>query len=869
MKKQVIFTLVLVILLGLYSFVFGNKILTKTLSNGMQIAVKENHNNNSIGFYCFVKTGSVNEGEYLGAGISHYLEHIVAGGSTTFHTEAEYEAMAKKMGALVNAYTTTDATAFHITVDKQYADQALEILFQQMHACAIDSAEVAREKQVILKEIVMRSTPPRSKVYQRNNELVFPTSNRKYPVIGYTELFKTITRDELADYYHKRYVPNNMIFVVAGDFDAEEMLAKVGETFDSIERGQLDPVYLPPQNPRSGTIEYMEEFQIQQPMVFITSILPAADFERYPELVAALDILFGKRQSPIKYKLVEELQLVNYIYAYANVSMQIPEGTITIGFEAKDPAKVKEIVSIIDEEIEWYSMIGIEEKDIQNLITRYKASLLLSTPGVDMDCNTIGWNLMMFGVPNSDELFINAFEQVTAKDVMNSIKEYLVPKNRVIFYALPEGAKDMLEQKDELLAEKIQPQKVQISNNLTLIYKKNTEKPIISGVVYIPISNNYETVETVGTISFMMDLMLKGSAKFNSLDLTEWKEDHAIDLHVNTKDDGTYLRFKCLNDDFPKLQEIIIDAFNNPSFSVHEIMLAKEREKANYQRSLSNANSIHSEFRREKLYQGQPAGVSDLKELEIIQALDQQDLQNIHKNYFNASKAIVTFFGDLTINEAEANAKTFYENIPHAEIIGTEYHLVVPNIEEMFVQEYAFEPVNIDLNCIAPPRDKESIDHLTMNVIIAILNGSRGRIHKAVRGENDLAYYGYAQYSSGDDYGFFRLTSQTSIDKKDELIAVLQGQINKLKTEPVSTEEILSSIDEYSKMIITSIDDNQLPYYMTHYEAIGLGYDYLENMKTYFDKVTPEDIQRVANEYFAKVAVFISEPNAEVELMVQ
>ena len=869
MKKQVMFTLVLVIFLGIYSFVFGNNILCKTLSNGMQIAVKENHNNNSIGFYCFVKTGSINEGEYLGAGISHYLEHVVAGGSTTYHTEAEYEAMAKEMGAIVNAYTSNNATVFHITVDKQYADQALEILFQQMHACAIDSAEVAREKQVILKEIVMRSTPPRSKMYQRNNELVFPISNRKYPVIGYTELFKTITRDELADYYHKRYVPNNMIFVVAGDFDAEDMFAKVEETFNGLERAQLDPVYLPPQNPRSGTIEYMEEFQIQQPTVFMTTILPSADFEQYPKLIAALDILFGKRQSPIKYKLVEEMQLVNYIYAYVNVSMQMPEGMITIGFEAKDPSKVKEIVSIIDEEIEWYSIVGIEDKDIQNLITRYKANQLLSTPGVDRDCNSIGWNLMMFGVPDSDELFVNAFEQITAKDVMNSIEKYLVPKNRVIFYALPEGAKEMLEQKDELLAEKMQPQKVQISKNLTLIYKNNTEKPIISGVVYIPVSDDYETIKTVGTISFMMDLMLKGSAKFNSLDLTEWREDHAIDLNISTNNYGTYLSFKCLNDDFPKLQEIIIDAFNNPTFSVHEIMLAKERANANYQRSLSNASSIHNEFRCEKLYSEQPEGVSDLKKLEIVQALDQQDLQNIHKNYLKTSKAIVTFFGDLTLDEAEAHAKTFYKNIPRGEIAGVESHLVVPNIEGTFLQEYAFEPVNIDLNCIAPPRDKESIDHLTASVIIAILNGSRGRIHKAIRGQNDLAYYGYAQYSSGDDYGFFRLTSQTSIDKKDELVAVLQDQINKLKNEPVSTEEIQSSIDDYYKMIITSIDDNQLPYYMTHYEAIGLGYDYLENMKTYFDKVTPEDIQRVAKEYFAKVAVFISEPNDEVELMVQ
>ncbi|MBN2018343.1 MAG: insulinase family protein [Candidatus Cloacimonetes bacterium] len=869
MNYKIVVLIVVISVLSLSEFAYADTILDKTLTNGMQIAVKENHNNNSIGFYCFVKTGSVNEGEYLGAGISHYLEHVVAGGSTTYHTEAEYEAMAKEMGAIVNAYTTSNATAFYITVDKQYANQALEILFQQMHACAFDSVEVAREKQVILKEIVMRSTPPRSKVYQRNNELVFPTSNRKYPVIGYTELFKTITRDKLADYYHKRYVPNNMIFVAAGDFDAEDMLQKIEDIFNELERGQLDPVYLPPQNPRSGTIQYMEEFQIQQPTVAITSILSSADFDQYPALIAALDILFGKRQSPIKYKLVEELQLVNYIYARVSVSMDMPEGVISIGFEAKDPEQIDEIISIIDEEIEWYSIVGIEEADIQNLITRYKASQLLSTPGVDHDCNNIGWNLMMFGVTDSDELFINAFEQLTTKDVMNSIKEFLVPKNRVIFYALPEGTKQLLDSTEELLAETSTPQKVQVNDNLTLIYKQNTLKPIISGVLYLPIGDTYETVETVGTLSFMENLMLKGSEKYNSLDLTEWKEDHAIDLDVRINDDGTYIEFKCLNDDFSKLQDIIIDAMNHPTFPAHEIMLAQQNAMARYQRSLSNASSIHNEFRSEKLYPGQSAGVSNLKKLELKQALDQQNLMTMHKKFFKAESAIVTLFGDLTMHEAETYAKRFYSNFPQGNIDEPKNPLVVPNIEETFVQEYDFEPVNIDLNCIAPARNIETKDYWTMRAILAVLNGSRGRIHKAVRGQNDLAYYGYAQYSTGQDYGFFRITSQTSIDKKDELIAVLNNQIELLKNEKVSQDELQAAIDDNIKMIKTDIDDNQLPFYMTHYEAIGFGYDYLDHLKENLSKITPEDIQQAANTYFGKVAVFVSEPNADVDLMVQ
>ena len=210
MKKILIINFLLLLIITLNA----NNMLQKVLPNGMQVVVKENRLNESVGFYCFVKTGSNNEGRFLGAGISHYLEHIVSSGSTKYRTEAEYQKLSQEMGALVNAYTSNVITAFHIEVGKQFEDLALEVISEQLTSSLCDSFEVAREKQVILKEIVMRSTSPMSKVYQRQNELVYPNSNNYYPVIGYPELFKTITRDELQEYYKERYAPNNMIFVV-------------------------------------------------------------------------------------------------------------------------------------------------------------------------------------------------------------------------------------------------------------------------------------------------------------------------------------------------------------------------------------------------------------------------------------------------------------------------------------------------------------------------------------------------------------------------------------------------------------------------------------------------------------------------------
>ncbi|MCD4796855.1 MAG: insulinase family protein [Candidatus Cloacimonetes bacterium] len=863
MKKLILISTLLLIV----ALLNGNELMQKTLPNGMEIVVKENNLNESIGFYCFVKTGSVNEGKYLGAGISHYLEHIVSSGTTTFRTEDEYEKKGKEMGALVNAYTTYAATAFYIAVEKQYKDETLKILSEQMQACVCDSFEVAREKQVILKEIVMRSTPARSKIYQRNNELVFPNSNNKYPVIGYTELYKTITRDELEDYYKQRYAPNNMIFVAVGDFAAEEMLTQIEDTFKDFPRKQLDPVYLPVQNPRSGSLEYIEEFDVEQPMVFSTTIIPTSDFGDIIALNTAMDILFRKRKSPIRYKLVEELKLVNYVYGYANGSDIDTEGTIVIRFEAKDPSRVKEIISIIDSEIEKYSKSGIEQEHIRNLINRTKAQKLLSTPSVSNDANQIGWTMMMYGVPDYYPAHLALLEKLTPEKLQDAIRKHLLPMNRIVFYAVPLGTKAILEKKDETASEKSEIEKIEVKNNLTLLYKKNTEKPLLKCVIQLPISSDYETIENAGTISFMIEQMFRGSKNYSSLDISEWQEDHAVSLETYTSTKGTFIEFKCLKDDFPAFKKMLFDAFKNPAFEKTELDLAKEEVKADYNRSKSRAETVHRDFMKSVLYQNYRAGLSKEELTNIIINLKEEKLFDLHKDLFKSKKVIITLFGDITIAEAKNIAADIKAHIPNKKINIEKFYSITSSLNDTFVNEYKFEQVNIDLGCKAPSINDD--DFIVMQLIEMILSGARGRLHQAVRGDNDLAYYAFPDYRYGENDGSFRLTSQTSIDKKDDLVRVMQNELEKLKTEEVSIEEITSAIEEQEKMLRTFLNENSMPYYITYYEAIGLGYDYIDRVSDIYKQVSQKDIQRVANKYFENVAIIISEPSEDVELMVE
>ena len=79
-----------------------------TWSNGLTVIVQENHVAPVATVRCYVKnTGGAFEGRYLGAGLSHLVEHLVSGGTTTTRTEKEIEKIIDTFGGATNAYTST------------------------------------------------------------------------------------------------------------------------------------------------------------------------------------------------------------------------------------------------------------------------------------------------------------------------------------------------------------------------------------------------------------------------------------------------------------------------------------------------------------------------------------------------------------------------------------------------------------------------------------------------------------------------------------------------------------------------------------------------------------------------------------------
>ncbi len=179
----------------------------------------------------FVKTGSRDESD-TEEGISHVLEHMIFKGTPTrnyFEISEEID----YLGANVNAHTTKEETVFYINALTQFLGKSVDILFDIVTNSTIDEKELEKEKDVIVEEIKMYKDSPDDLVFELNYA---DSINGQYgkPIIGTVESVKGFNADEIRKYYKERYTKDNILIVISGNFDKEEILKKIDEYFGKL-----------------------------------------------------------------------------------------------------------------------------------------------------------------------------------------------------------------------------------------------------------------------------------------------------------------------------------------------------------------------------------------------------------------------------------------------------------------------------------------------------------------------------------------------------------------------------------------------------------------------------------------------------------
>ena len=202
----------------------------RVLPNGLTIIVQEDRSAPVASVQAWCGTGSVDENEHLGAGLSHILEHMLFKGTKTSPANAIAQKI-QNVGGYINAYTSFDRTVYWIDVPKDGVPVALDVLADAMMNSTLPVEEYAKEQEVIRREFAMGMDDPD----RMAGQLLFATAYQRHPyrlpVIGLLDVFNQLTRDDVVQYYQARYVPNNLTFIVVGDVDTEAVCQQLGDFF--------------------------------------------------------------------------------------------------------------------------------------------------------------------------------------------------------------------------------------------------------------------------------------------------------------------------------------------------------------------------------------------------------------------------------------------------------------------------------------------------------------------------------------------------------------------------------------------------------------------------------------------------------------
>lgn len=841
--------------------VVGLDVKHKILPNGLNIYVAENHNAPVFTMRVYVHAGSIHEQEFLGAGISHYCEHLVAGGTTHKRPEAETQRIITAIGGASNAYTTSDHTCYFIATSAAYTDSVIDLLSDWVLNCALVQDEVDREHGVIMREITMGQDEPGRRIGKLYNGAMFVEHPEHFPTIGYRELFEKLTRDDVVTYVERMYVPANMHVVAVGDFEADEVLGKIADAFSKYPYKAPPSILLPTDRRQLGMRYIEDEMEIESTyMTMGWRTVRLGHEDVYPLHVLAR-ILGDGRSSRLYRKVKEELDLVYTINASSyNPQYDAADFTVHVTMDyAKAPGARKAIADVIYDLRTSY----VTRKEIEKAKTQILSDDAFGRQDVGDQAGGIGIDILRTSNPNYTEFYLDKIRQVTRDDIKRVVNTYLSDDAMTVAILKPTGAEAEEEEAGIVAAAGSPISKIVLDNGITLLLKEDHNVPLVNLRAYFHGGSSLETDADNGAFNMMARMLRRGTRRRSAEAIASEVDGMGGQLYSGTNQDYFSCNMNILSERFGEGVDLFADLLMNSTFDEVEFEKARQNVISAIKQRNDDWQADGETRMRKVLYEDHPYGLDPIGEEVSVEALTRDRVYDMYLKYCAPGNMVLAVFGDVDRAEAEAMVTRAFgrftrEGAPVPQVadwagITSDIERVVANQRQQAVIFMGY-----------PGMDAGSDDWYAMRVLDAVISGigyPGGWLHETLRGQQ-LVYIVHAWNNVFRGKGYFAVMAATAPETADSALSVIREKIAKVKGEYVTDEEL-----EMAKRVCNIMED--LYYSQTtaaqaniaaQYEVLGLGYDYRGRLKERIDAVTKEDVREVARRYLNESATVLIRP---------
>src|SRR5215475_2298349 len=406
-----------------------------TLENGLIIIVREDHSAPVVSAQAWAMAGSVHEGKWLGAGLSHVLEHMLFKGTST-RAGSRIDEEVQEAGGYMNAYTSFDRTVYHIDVPNTGAKVAIDILCDIMQNATLPSEEMEKEKQVIVREMDMNVDDPGRRASRRLFETAYTKSPYRFTVIGYPDIFHELKADDIRAYYQEKYAPNNVFYSVAGDVQHDEVVAQIREAYAKAKAKALPPVVLPAEPKQTAPREVIEEAPIELGHFHFAWHIPEL---RHPD-VPALDVLAVLLGNGRSSRLYQEVREKKGLVHSADAWTYSPGNPGLFGMSAMvDADKFLPAREAMLAEVEKMRAAPVAPEELSKAVKQFVSATLASRKTMQGQAQDLGSNWLAANDLSFSERYLAAVKRVTPADLQRVAVQYLRAENRSVYALLPTG----------------------------------------------------------------------------------------------------------------------------------------------------------------------------------------------------------------------------------------------------------------------------------------------------------------------------------------------------------------------------------------------------------------------------------------------
>jgi zinc protease len=398
------------------------------------------------------------------------------------------------------------------------------------------------------------------------------------------------------------------------------------------------------------------------------------------------------------------------------------------------------------------------------------------------------------------------------------------------------------------------PKRVQLSNGLVIFLLENHELPLIHGAVLMRGGTRDEPIGKAGLLQLYTQSWRTGGSKQRGGDeLDDYLEARGAKVELAYDTENTTLSWNCLKETCDQVLKIVLNLLQEPAFPESKLDLSKNQLDASIARRNDNPFQIASREVRKIVY-GSRSPYGRLPEYDTVASVTRDDLIHWHGYWVHPNNIIFGLVGDFDSDLMESELRrdlTFWYPGLAPEKTVIEFHHPTPGI--YFIEKDDVSATTIQMVDLGISRSNP--DYYPIDVFNQCFGGGfSSRLFSNIRSQKALAYsVGGAVGSDFDHPGVLRLFMATKNGNAAIAIDSLNEELKGLESNPISDQEVAQAKLAILRSLLFAVDSREKVLWQAMtYEFYQYPPGFFEQYRDHIERVTQDDVTRVARKYIQK-----------------